>query len=193
VSERAARVPLVVAGVLAVLSGALVLGVAAWARSRDGGAASPATGPGAALAAVVAAGAPAAAPFAGLTEVRLAVGGPCRRLVVADSDGERGEGLRGRSTAAPYAGMLFAYRADVERRFTMAGVPAPLDIDFYDAAGRRLAGQRMEACQDGDDESCPVYPSGTPFRYALETPAGAGGAATLAPCPQEPRSSSVPG
>ncbi len=134
------------------------------------------------LGSALAAATPAEAPFAGLTEVALGIDGDCRRVVVADDDAERGQGLRARRSTVPYDGMLFVFDEDGEGAFTMSGVPVPLDIGFYDAAGRPVSRVRMEPC-DGTEAECPVYVSDAPYRYALETEAGALGSGALGACP----------
>jgi uncharacterized membrane protein (UPF0127 family) len=68
--------------------------------------------------------------------------------------------------------MLFVFEADTRAAFTMAGVPAPLDIAFYAADGTRVDKLRMEPCV-GTDATCPAYQSSAPFRYSLETVPGA--------------------
>jgi uncharacterized membrane protein (UPF0127 family) len=125
---------------------------------------------------------PATAPFAGLTTARLAVDGDCKHLVVADSLDERVQGLRGRSDAAPYDGMLFVFDAPNTAAFTMSGVPAALDIGFYDSFGNLVSRLRMEPCPKAEAD-CPVYRSDSEFTYALETGAGALRSGSLGSCP----------
>ncbi len=115
---------------------------------------------------------PAAAPFAALTETEVEVGDRRLRVVVADEEGERIEGLRSLRDAAPYDGMLFVFPADTTTGFTMAGVPGPLDLAFFDAAGRRLGDRAMAPCA-ASDAACPGYFAPAPYRFALETAAGA--------------------
>ena len=156
------RTAALAAGVILVVV-ALAL---AW-RALDGGASSAAT----ATDAVVRDLGPAFAPFAGLTAGTVKVGGRPVEVVVADSLGERVQGLRGRSDAAPYAGMLFVFPEDSTVAFTMSGVPDPLQIAFFDERGRRVDELRMEPCF-GTDADCPVYESSSPYRYTLETAPG---------------------
>ncbi|HEX6311067.1 MAG TPA: DUF192 domain-containing protein [Acidimicrobiia bacterium] len=111
---------------------------------------------------------PAEEPFAGLTEVQLAVGGSCLRLVAADVVDERVQGLRGRSDLGPYDGMLFVFDEPTASSFTMRGVPVPLDIGWYDARGFLIERTAMEPCPD-DLEDCPAYSPGSRYRFALET------------------------
>jgi uncharacterized membrane protein (UPF0127 family) len=82
-------------------------------------------------------------------------------------------GLRGTTALGELDGMLFAYPGEVEpalHRFTMDGVRIPLDVAFFDAEGRLIAILAMPVCDAGP---CPAYESPRPFRWALETPAGA--------------------
>jgi uncharacterized membrane protein (UPF0127 family) len=109
--------------------------------------------------------------FPSLTAGTIRVGQRDLDVVIADDVGEQIQGLRGRSDAAPYAGMLFVYDGDSTGPFTMAGVPGPLDIAFFSADGRRVDQLRMTPCR-GTDATCPAYASSAPYRYALETAAG---------------------
>ncbi|MGH9025864.1 MAG: DUF192 domain-containing protein [Acidimicrobiia bacterium] len=120
-------------------------------------------------------------PFPGLTEADVAIGGQCRRLVIADSPDERGAGLRDRSDLGPYDGLLFVYDADTLVSYTMSGVPVPLDIAFYNSRGNEVDRLEMVPCE-GDPASCPSYQSSHPFRFALETPAGELPAGSLVGC-----------
>ena len=109
-------------------------------------------------------------PLPGLTEETIAVGDERLRVVIADDEGERYQGLREISDLGPYDGMLFVYDDTDTRSFTMSTVPVALQIGFYDERGRRVNSFRMRPCPSGID--CPSYPSEVPFRYALETFAG---------------------
>ena len=114
---------------------------------------------------------PASAPFRGMTEGTIEVGGRRLRVVVADDADERVQGLRRKSDAAPYDGMLFVFPSSTLVSFTMAGVPDALEIVFYDADGRVVDRLHMTPCA-GTDASCPAYTPNGEFRYALETGAG---------------------
>ena len=115
--------------------------------------------------------APSAPLFPGLTETTLDSTGGTLRVVVADDDAERRQGLRGRSDLGPYDGMLFVFPGSDRVSFTMSTVPVALDIGFYDTALHRVGARRMEPCA-GSEAQCPAYPSPAPFVYALETLAG---------------------
>ena len=114
----------------------------------------------------------AGAPFSGLQEARIEVGGRTLRVVLARSEVERREGLRQRRDLGPYAGMLFVFPAPTTVAFTMSTVPVALDIGFYGDDGTVVTTLRMEPCP-GPESQCPLYESTGRFRYALETPAGA--------------------
>ena len=126
---------------------------------------------------------PASAPFAGLTEVRLALGDRCLKVVIADENNERIQGLRDVTDLGGYDGMLFVYGSDTDARFTMAGTPLPLDITWYTADGGPVSSTTMRPCVDGSDATCPVYASAAKYRYALETAAGHGGSGAIGACP----------
>jgi uncharacterized membrane protein (UPF0127 family) len=167
----AAAVVLVVAAALVV--GALVLVL------RDDDTSAPAGG----LAALLAGARPATAPFRGLTEVQLDVGGNCLRTVVADEVDERGTGLMRRRELGPYAGMLFDFEQPTQGGFTMSNVPVPLDIGWYDAAGRPVDRLVMQPCPGRSPSECPSYRSRGPYRYAVETLEGELPAGALGGCP----------
>jgi uncharacterized membrane protein (UPF0127 family) len=123
------------------------------------------------------------APFAGLTEARLGLDDRCLRVLVADSESERHEGLRGITDFAGYDGMLFVYGSDSLARYTMSGTPTPLDIGWYAADGSPVDHTTMTPCIDGTDATCPIYASEGAYRYALETAAGHGGTGSIGSCP----------
>jgi uncharacterized membrane protein (UPF0127 family) len=127
-------------------------------------------------------GTPADAPFTGLTEIALGVGGDCWIVVVADDQRERVEGLRGRRDTGPYDGMLFVFDEPTTAAFTMSGVPVPLDIGFYDAGGAPVSRRRMEPCPRSEAD-CPVYRAEGEFAFALETEAGGLADGALGACP----------
>jgi uncharacterized membrane protein (UPF0127 family) len=151
---------------LAIAAALLVGGVVLLLRGDDETTVPAGAG---ALGAVLAGARPAAAPFAGLTEVRLGIGGDCRRIVVADAVDERGVGLMRRRDLGPYDGMLFVFGGTTQSSFTMSNVPVPLDIGFYDDAGRPVDRLLMRPCPDRSVLQCPSYRSRRPYSYAVET------------------------
>jgi uncharacterized membrane protein (UPF0127 family) len=126
---------------------------------------------------------PAPAPFAAFKEARVAYGNKCLRLLIAETEAQRVQGLREVTNLAPYDGMLFVFPNDNIAQFTMAQTPMPLDITFFDEDGTPLDFQPMKPCPDGTDATCPPYSSDHKYRLALETPSGSqhpGG--SLGPC-----------
>ena len=117
--------------------------------------------------------APAPAPFEGFSEAHVAVGGECLRVLVASTAAQRTQGLRGVTTLAPYAGMLFVNAGDTSARYTMAGTPMPLQITFFDGRGTPVDHTEMTPCPNGTDATCPEYSSRRRYRYTLERPANA--------------------
>jgi len=115
--------------------------------------------------------APARSPFDGLTAASFRVGDRAYDLVIADTETELVQGLRGRASTDPYGGMLFAFPADTDGAFTMADTVAPIEIAFYAADGRLVSRQSMTPCT-GTDETCPLYRADRPYRWAIETTGG---------------------
>ena len=116
---------------------------------------------------------PAAAPFDGFSEARVAVGDNCLRVLVASTPAQRTQGLRGVTRLGPYAGMLFVNARDTNARYTMAGTPMPLAITFFDASGTPVDHTQMTPCPRGPDATCPESSSRRSYRYTLERPANA--------------------
>lgn len=140
------------------------------------------TGPSGSLGATLAATKPAVAPFAGLTETHLSIGGKCLHTVIADTEAERVEGLRQRSDIGPYDAMLFQFPEPTQVGFTMSTVPVALDIGFYSADGTRTSSRHMLPCPKAENE-CPVYRADAPFEFAVETLGGKLPAGNLGACP----------
>jgi uncharacterized membrane protein (UPF0127 family) len=168
----------VAAAVLAVAAAALIGGLVLVLRGDDDAAMPTGT-----LGSVLAGARPARSPFAGLTEVRLAIGGDCRRAVVADEVDERAVGLMRRRDLGPYDGMLFVFDRPTQGSFTMSNVPVPLDIGWYDAGGRPVDRLVMQPCPDRPVSECPSYRSRGPYSYAVETLEGELPAGALSGCP----------
>jgi len=148
------RVVLVMAAVVVVVATPTVAGAAARPLGDALGAARPAT-----------------APFEGLTQTRVRVGGERMRVVIADESAERVQGLRARRDVGPYDGMLFVFDEPTDTAFTMSTVPVALDIGFYDERGRVVDRLRMAPCP-GAESDCPLYEPDGRLTYALETLAG---------------------
>jgi uncharacterized membrane protein (UPF0127 family) len=90
-------------------------------------------------------------------------------VAVANTPGERAQGLMGVDDLGILAGMLFVHESDSEVGFWMKDTIIPLDIAFFAADGSLVNVLRMEPCEA---DPCPFYYSGAPYRFALETPAG---------------------
>jgi uncharacterized membrane protein (UPF0127 family) len=155
-------------GALAAAVVAIGLGTLLIVDRGDG---SPPTDRRSALASAVSHARAASAPFAGLHEVHLGVGGRCLRVAVAQTLTERVAGLRGTTDLGSYGGMLFVFEGDNSAAFTMAGVTVPLDIGFYRPDGARDSSRMMKPCARAEAD-CPVYRADGPYLYALETPGG---------------------
>jgi len=121
-------------------------------------------------------------PFDMFGETRLALGDRCLRVLVAQTQDQRVQGLRDVQSLAPYDAMVFVYANDTDVRFTMANTPLPLDISFFDKNGKPVDRTQMTPCPTGTDETCPIYGSKRRFRYALEQAAGAAGGGAIASC-----------
>jgi len=134
------------------------------------------------IAAAVASAGPASSPFSQLTEIRLADGDRCERIVVADDAVERARGLMGLTDLGQYDGMLFVFADDVGTAFTMYETEIALDIGWYTSAGAPVDRAEMVPCPEVDPADCPLTRASDRYRYALETPAGGLGAGALAGC-----------
>lgn len=104
----------------------------------------------------------------GLEEISVA--GQRWLVAVADVAAERFQGLRRVADLGALDGMLFVWESDTETSFTMRTVPIPLEVGLFDGDGRLLEVVAMAPCGDRDD--CPLYSGSSPFRYAVERPAG---------------------
>jgi uncharacterized membrane protein (UPF0127 family) len=115
---------------------------------------------------------PAAAPFEGLSELKVAVGyNHCLRLAVADTLDERVAGLRDHTDLGGYDGMLFVFQGPSNSGFTMSGVTVPLDIAFFGSDGARDSTRVMKPCAKAEPD-CPVYRADGAYVYAIETLGG---------------------
>jgi uncharacterized membrane protein (UPF0127 family) len=165
------RAAWIAAGAVAWVAGIIVIAV--WQLSGDNPADADAESsrPGVAASGFVREVKPARAPFDGSTAGSLRVGDEVLKVVVADENDERVQGLRTRKDAAPYDGMVFVFPVDTQRAFTMSTVRGPLDIGFYDANGKRVDKLLMQPCAESES-SCPLYRPRAAFRFALETAGG---------------------
>ena len=90
---------------------------------------------------------------------------------VADTESKREVGLSGRSSVPQDAGMVFLFFKDSNRSFWMKDTKVPLSIAFFDVGGKILSIKDMDVCKNND--SCPLYNPGQPYRGALEVNQGA--------------------
>lgn len=121
-------------------------------------------------------GDPARTPLEGFDEIAVTVapagGGDLLSwcLLAALQAEQQARGLMGVTDLQGYSGMAFVYGTDVENPFYMRNTPTPLSIAWLDATGQVVSTTDMEPCEDR--EGCPVYPSGGPYRTAIEVPKG---------------------
>lgn len=91
-------------------------------------------------------------------------------LEVAATPEQRSRGLSNRDELADGRGMVFLFPSDVDTPFWMKDTRVPLSIAYVAADGRVVALRDMTPCRA---DPCELYPSGAPYRYAVELPAGA--------------------
>lgn len=108
-------------------------------------------------------------------EVAIAITGPDGEVagwcvLLAATSEQRQRGLMEVTDLGGYAGMLFVWDADSSSGFYMRNTPMPLSIGWFDADGALVSTADMDPCADA--ESCPTYPSGGTYRFALEVPQG---------------------
>ncbi|GAP67330.1 hypothetical protein MBSD_n2651 [Mizugakiibacter sediminis] len=98
---------------------------------------------------------------------------------VAADDASRARGLMFRDRLAADHGMLFVFVDDAPREFWMKNTRIPLDMLFFDAAGKLVALQRdAQPCRQ---DPCAIYPSNAPARYVLELAGGSAARLGVAP------------
>lgn len=92
------------------------------------------------------------------------------QVEIAQTPAERERGLMFRGTLAEDHGMLFIQPAPGPATFWMKNTYIPLDLLFFDSAGRLLEVQAdLPPCTTPD---CPLYTSRGAVRYILELNAG---------------------
>ena len=121
-------------------------------------------------------------PFTAFRATQVAVGDRCLRVLVAETDSLRNQGLRAVASLEPYDGMLFVNDADTNARYTMAHTLIPLDIVFFDRDGAPVGDASMRPCPRGTDATCPSYGTDRKYRFTLERPAGSTGGGALGGC-----------
>lgn len=96
---------------------------------------------------------------------------------IADSDPERGRGLMWRDFLEPNRGMLFVFVSENKQSFWTKNTKIPLDIIFISGEQKIVdIKKNFEPCRDGErlvnKQTCEIYTSRVPAKYALETNAG---------------------
>jgi uncharacterized membrane protein (UPF0127 family) len=92
------------------------------------------------------------------------------RVEIASTPAQLEQGLSGRRTLGPNAGMAFLWRRAVRERFWMKNTSIPLSIAFWGKSGRILRILDMAPCRR---DPCRVYDPKVAFRGALEVNRGA--------------------
>lgn len=90
-------------------------------------------------------------------------------VAVAEGPAQLQQGLMFVEDLGPLDGMLFIYGSEDPVSHWMQNTLIPLDIAYFDAAGRLVNWTSMLPCEV---ETCPTYPSAAPAQYAVEVPAG---------------------
>ena len=117
-------------------------------------------------------GDPARVPLEGFDEVAVfvepAAGGDLLSwcLLLAQRAEQRARGLMQVTDLQGYSGMAFRYDTDSTNGFYMRNTPTPLSIAWIDVAGGVVSMTDMAPCPD--QEGCPTYPAGGPYRTAIE-------------------------
>jgi uncharacterized membrane protein (UPF0127 family) len=91
-------------------------------------------------------------------------------LLAARTAEQRHQGLMGVQDLQGYEGMAFVYPQDSPNSYWMRNTPMPLSIAWIRQDGTVVSTTDMAPC--GDSPSCPSYPSGGPYRMAIEVPQG---------------------
>lgn len=96
------------------------------------------------------------------------------RVELALTGDQKAYGLMDRDSLPQDAGMVFLYdqQQPAQSAFWMYRTRIPLDIAFIDSGGTIRAIRHMEPCASSLAGGCPSYPSGAPFRSALEVNLG---------------------
>lgn len=99
----------------------------------------------------------------------LQVSGRTYSVGIADSPDAWARGLAGVTELGSLDGLLFAFPEPVSAAFFMKGAEMPLDIAFFDETGRCVGVASMPLCRA---DPCPTFGASSPYRWALEAPAG---------------------
>lgn len=93
---------------------------------------------------------------------------------IAERPEQRSYGLMDRDELPENSGMVFLYDAIQHRDsgFWMYRTRIPLDIAFFDGAGKILAVRQMMPCPSTDAAQCPGYAAGVDYFGAIEANRG---------------------
>jgi uncharacterized membrane protein (UPF0127 family) len=96
------------------------------------------------------------------------------RVEIAERADQRAYGLMDRDELAPDAGMIFLHQQmqHQDSGFWMYRTRFPLDIAYFDGAGRIQAIRQMMPCTSTDAAQCVGYAAGVPFYGAVEANRG---------------------
>ena len=86
--------------------------------------------------------------------------------LLAETEQQHAQGLMGRRDLAGYDAMVFRFAFDGTGSFYMRNVPVGLSIAWFAADGRFVSSTDMAPCPD--QEGCPTYAPGGPYRLAVE-------------------------
>jgi hypothetical protein len=125
----------------------------------------------------LAAGSAAADCAPGTADLRMGATQLRFEIEVADDEAERARGLMFRESLPRFGGMLFVYETPREVSFWMKNTLIPLDMLFFDAAGRMT--HLHENAVPGDLTA--ISGGAAPVRFVLEIEGGAAARLGLAP------------
>jgi uncharacterized membrane protein (UPF0127 family) len=91
------------------------------------------------------------------------------RVELAITEAEQRQGLMGRTSLAPDAGMAFLFDDPTTVGFWMKDTLIPLSIAFWDDQGRIVRIDEMTPCTQ---DACPTNRPDAPYRGAVEANAG---------------------
>lgn len=110
----------------------------------------------------------------------VSLGGETFTLELALDPATRQRGLSGRGAIPRHEGMLFVLPTPRPFAMVMRDCPAPIDVAFLDADGRIVTLHEMSVepprapgeTPRAYESRLPIYPSGEPVQFAIETSGG---------------------